>query len=521
MRILDLLERAELTLTVVWAEPELLERSITSSYILDLPAPSKFVSEGDLVLSAALWHTGEESARLFVSSIAALGVSALVIGRIVLGEIPDYLVRECREHGVVLLTVSPDVSFKSISQYIDTANAIDAVRPASHSLEVNRRLLDQLGSGSGAQGALGLLFDEFAIESWVIEASGSVTAVAGTPPDSVLIAEVWNRALAAGEADFVVLGAERRASTVWPLVTDDKTPIGYLVCAGEQRSWPADVARVIATLVVVARVELEIAAKRRESDLRQASEFVDLLASDTLSPGEASARLRLLGADPLEPVVVVAATVLEPGYPTRAVLETLTAILGDTNTTMLACEFGTEAIVFVSGPAVTPELIVDAGSRVKAERLLLLGERHLRVGVSEPTVSISHLGQAVASARARMRAATSDDTITWATRSTPVSYDALLEMLPDRVRQSFGQGLLAPLFEYDARHGSELITTLQVFLDSGSAWQQAATELHVHVNTLRYRIGRIEVLTHRDLSTMHDRVDLFLALASIQRGAGS
>jgi DNA-binding PucR family transcriptional regulator len=34
----------------------------------------------------------------------------------------------------------------------------------------------------------------------------------------------------------------------------------------------------------------------------------------------------------------------------------------------------------------------------------------------------------------------------------------------------------------------------------------------VHVNTLRYRIGRIEELTGRDLSRLADRVDFYLAL---------
>lgn len=518
MRILDLLARDELALSVVWAEPALLERTIAGSYILDLPRPSKFLNEGDIVLSAALWHTGEESARVFVESIAALGVAALVIGRIVLGEIPDYIVRECREREIVLLTISPDVSFKSITQVVDSENVSDRAESASHSIEVNRRLLDRLGSGSGVQGALRMLFDEFAIESWVFESHGRVTAVAGVAPSDEFVAQVWNQALGAGDTEFVVSGGDRRSSTVWPIVTDDATPIGYLVCAGDHRTWPVDIARVVATLVVVARVELEIEAKRRESGLRQASEFVDLLASETLSPGEASARLRLLGADPLEPVVVVAGTVVEPGYPTRALLESLVTTLESTGSTIVGCEFGAEAIVFISGPDVTPEQVVEAGSHVDSGVIDLFGARHLRVGVSEPTVSISHLGQAVASARARMRAAIGDETITWATRSTPVSYDALLDMLPERVRYSFGNGLLAPLVEYDARHGSELIATLQVFLDNGSAWQQAATELHVHVNTLRYRIGRIEALTHRDLGTMHDRVDLFLALASVQRG---
>ncbi|HTI27611.1 MAG TPA: helix-turn-helix domain-containing protein, partial [Kutzneria sp.] len=36
--------------------------------------------------------------------------------------------------------------------------------------------------------------------------------------------------------------------------------------------------------------------------------------------------------------------------------------------------------------------------------------------------------------------------------------------------------------------------------------------LHLHVNTLRYRMSRVEELTARDLSRFADRVDLFLAL---------
>ncbi|TMR40615.1 PucR family transcriptional regulator [Actinomadura geliboluensis] len=44
------------------------------------------------------------------------------------------------------------------------------------------------------------------------------------------------------------------------------------------------------------------------------------------------------------------------------------------------------------------------------------------------------------------------------------------------------------------------------------SWRRSATRLHVHVNTLRYRIRRIEDLTGRDLGTLEDRVDFFLAL---------
>jgi DNA-binding PucR family transcriptional regulator len=39
--------------------------------------------------------------------------------------------------------------------------------------------------------------------------------------------------------------------------------------------------------------------------------------------------------------------------------------------------------------------------------------------------------------------------------------------------------------------------------------------LHVHVNTVRYRVQRVEELTGRDLSSFEDRVDVFLALRSL------
>jgi DNA-binding PucR family transcriptional regulator len=88
----------------------------------------------------------------------------------------------------------------------------------------------------------------------------------------------------------------------------------------------------------------------------------------------------------------------------------------------------------------------------------------------------------------------------------------LLATVPDDVRRSFAARLLDPLFDYDSRHQSELVRTLDTFLDCAGSWNTCAERLHVHVNTVRYRLRRIEELTRRDLSSMADRVDLFLAL---------
>ena len=81
-----------------------------------------------------------------------------------------------------------------------------------------------------------------------------------------------------------------------------------------------------------------------------------------------------------------------------------------------------------------------------------------------------------------------------------------------RCCSSFTERLLGPLAEYDARHNAELLPTLRSFLACDGSWSACAGRMYVHVNTVRYRIGRIEALTGRDLSALPDRVDFFLAL---------
>ena len=54
--------------------------------------------------------------------------------------------------------------------------------------------------------------------------------------------------------------------------------------------------------------------------------------------------------------------------------------------------------------------------------------------------------------------------------------------------------LLAPLMDYDARHDAELINTLHAFILCDRNHKETARTLHLHRNTLRYRLGKIESL---------------------------
>ena len=87
------------------------------------------------------------------------------------------------------------------------------------------------------------------------------------------------------------------------------------------------------------------------------------------------------------------------------------------------------------------------------------------------------------------------------------SHAALLALQDESVVAQFRDALLRPLLEHDRRRHTELVRTLELFLESGGAYQQTADALHVHVNTLRLRLARVEELTGRSLANMETRVN--------------
>ncbi|MFE3740955.1 PucR family transcriptional regulator [Streptomyces sp. NPDC059134] len=137
----------------------------------------------------------------------------------------------------------------------------------------------------------------------------------------------------------------------------------------------------------------------------------------------------------------------------------------------------------------------------------------LTLGVSAAVQSAEGLRGALEEARhARRVAAARPGRVSAAGHHELASHVLLLPFVPDDVRRAFTARLLDPLRDYDRRHRAELIATLEAFLDCDGSWTRCAARLHLHVNTLRYRVGRIEQLTGRDLSRLEDKLDFFLAL---------
>ncbi|MFF0792671.1 PucR family transcriptional regulator [Streptomyces spiralis] len=183
---------------------------------------------------------------------------------------------------------------------------------------------------------------------------------------------------------------------------------------------------------------------------------------------------------------------------------------------------GGEAVALVPLPAVSSEhdgsesgILADALLEAVRDPLSagLDEDGRLTLGVSAAVHSAEGLRGALEEARhARRVAAARPGRVCAAGHQELASHVLLLPFVPDDVRRAFTARLLDPLKDYDRRHRAELIPTLEAFLDCDGSWTRCATRLHLHVNTLRYRVGRIEQLTGRDLSRLEDKLDFFLAL---------
>jgi sugar diacid utilization regulator len=93
----------------------------------------------------------------------------------------------------------------------------------------------------------------------------------------------------------------------------------------------------------------------------------------------------------------------------------------------------------------------------------------------------------------------------------------LLLQLPDLGElRGFAEDVLGPLLRYDAVHGSQLVETLAVYFQEGPSLRRMAERLHVHPNTVTYRLRRIAEIAHVDLDSYRDRVTAQVALEILE-----
>lgn len=104
---------------------------------------------------------------------------------------------------------------------------------------------------------------------------------------------------------------------------------------------------------------------------------------------------------------------------------------------------------------------------------------------------------------------------------TEMRMERLFMLMPNRENLSlFSQEVLAQLESYDQEKNAEMIRTLKVFFDDKFNKAQTARDMNIHLNTLNYRIMRIQELLNMDLSDPEVCALLYVALCAREQSGG-
>lgn len=475
--------------------------SVHSVITTDLLDPGRYLHGGELVLTGlAWWRPGKPArSRAFVTVLATAGTAALAAGEAAFGWVPEDLVDACVRAGLPILRVPVAYSFAAITELATRQLSGDENLVAV--LTRHRTLVAAVAAreagGTGLSTVLDLVARELGAACWVLSPTGRVVAGSSAEPapdertrrslaKQRLLAPFLPRTVTRSGRTVTLFGPDGPRSTTW-----------FLVITTDHSGWTPARQALVDELVSLVGLELDLSRRRPEAE----TQLAQALAGS--SPSDVEQSVRRLGWHPDKPAVVVVGT----GSAAGGVLAEVFA--GDDRTVW--ADAGPQAIALV--PAQDPAPLVE---RIRAVVSLLapgLGQEPLRIGVSDAVTG----GAGLLGASAEARAAADSGAVgagphTVAGPDRLSNHALLLAAVPVPLRDSYRRRVLGPLLDHDREHRTDLITTLTAYLACSGSWSRCAAELHLHVNTVRYRIERIEAMTGRDLRRLDDQTDLLLAL---------
>lgn len=436
------------------------------------------VAAGDFVVaSAAMLLGGEETPERLVARLDAAQVAGVAV-RLDRGE---------RLRPSILTAADqlalPIITFPGDTDLVDVTSAVlDAVQDAQrqrleHVLDIHHRFTRTVVAGGGADEVAVALHDLVGRTVAVVDQEGR--PIVTVPPDGTIDLDP---------------GSE---STVrQPIVAGDQRYGAILAEAGAD-GLDADGTIAMERAALGLAVRLAQAAAVAEAEERFAAMSLEELISGHLgSVSDVAERATSLGWDLNRPRAVLLASIDPPDdgpIPANA-LSTIAAAARAT--------LGADAIVWTRSATIAaliaPSTDEPGERREVAERL----RRELDVRLHSVNVSIGvgrRVGSPTLLRRSFIEASRAVDVGRWARgrHVTEVFDDLGLERLlastPIDDLAEFVRHAIGDLVAHDRAHGSELVDTLAVWLETRNM-AEAARRMYVHYNTLKNRLDRVEAI---------------------------
>ncbi|MGZ8585822.1 MAG: PucR family transcriptional regulator [Actinomycetota bacterium] len=469
----------------------------------ELEDPTPWLKGGEILLTtgAGIGATPAKQ-RAYLKRLVSAGLAGLGFG---LGfghdAIPRALVAAAEREAFPLFEVPYPVPFIAITEAVFSRLLSEQYDMLQRAVDAEHVLTRAVMDGGGVEGI-----------------AGSLARVTG---GWVLLLDLHGMPLAATSA-----AARQRAPRLWEELRTSRpegTGFSLTLVDRDQSVWIQPVgaqARIEAFLAVgtpepLSQVDrivaghalslfaIELAKSRAVADAerRLQGDFLEALASGSLSVSEVSRGLARFGFPREGPITVLA---LETQGETGALAYAAEDHLSRAGGPYLVSN-GERGVHLLLPAEPMPD--VREVRRVVAERF---GAQDVRAGAGSAVAPVE-TGRSLREARYALQVCRLEG---WEAAGFEDlgTYRLLLSMADPDALRAFADALLAPLDAYDRDHGGELQASLRAFLQHNARWESAAAELYVHRHTLRYRMRKVEELTKRDLASSFDRMEFWLAL---------
>jgi PucR family transcriptional regulator, purine catabolism regulatory protein len=336
----------------------------------------------------------------------------------------------------------------------------------------------------------------------LIDRSSAVLAVAGASSDQ-------EKKLLAGGPD--VTSVELRVAD---------SVVGELRYRAKAEPEPA-LARMVATLL---GLELERSRSPEWESEEVASAFVRaVLGREVTDRGDMVARAAELGADLEKGAGVLfiraAPQVAQSGDWRARVMTQAMRALRSLAPGVLAAADGEESVAEVAAivPAEADQRLSRAASGLWRELGHGLAGFHLTIGHSRRASDPVDLYRAGNEARLAVNVAEAESRSPLAFEDTG-AYRLLLPAMsedPGELERFYAE-TIAPLCAYDEQYETELVATVEAYLDNDGNVAATAKQLFTHRHTVRYRLERVKELCGHDVTATEGRERLGLGLKAMR-----
>ncbi len=334
----------------------------------------------------------------------------------------------------------------------------------------------------------------------LIDRSSAVLAVGGAAPDQ-------EQKLLAG--DDGVVSVELRVADA---------AVGELRYRADPAPDPA-IARMVSTLIAL---ELERARAPEWASEEAAAEFVQALLGRELGEGdEIVARAAELGTELASGagvlIVRAAPRAAQAGdWRARVLTLALRTLRSAAPGSLAALDGGDAAEITALVPAADDGRLQRAALALERELAETLAAFHVTIGVSRRT-DPGELHRAGNEARLAVNVGEAEGRAILAFEDTG-AYRLLLPAMSEDPGelQRFYSETIEPLASYDEQYETELVTTIEAYLENDGNVAATAKQLFTHRHTIRYRLERARDLCGHDVSSTEGREKLGLGLKAMR-----